>query len=103
MTVNSPNNGAGQPGAAANGEQEPRPHINIRCRNLAGEEVQFKIRPYTKLQKVMDTYSARISRERKELRFMFDGQRVLDDDTPENVRFGLEDLDWPMPVLGALT
>lgn len=59
--------------------------ITIRMCDQSGAELSFKLRPSTKLKKAMDAFSARMERDRTTLRFLFDGERVLDESTPESV------------------
>lgn len=59
--------------------------LNIKFTDTSGTEVHFKLKSTTKLKKAMDAYSARIQRDRQALRFLFDGDRVMDDSTPESV------------------
>ena len=54
-------------------------------------EVVFKIRKHTRLQKLMDAYCQRQSLNRGSVRFLFDGNRVNDDDTPRTLE--MEDGD----------
>lgn len=51
-----------------------------------GNEVYFKIKRSTPLRKLMDAYCQRQSKSADSIRFLYDGQRVLPDSTPEEVR-----------------
>lgn len=65
---------------------DPKPNgMTITFKDANGGEVSFKLKATTKLKKAMDAYSARAERDRRSLRFLFDGQRVLDESTPESV------------------
>lgn len=59
-------------------------HINIRVKDQDSNEVRFKIKSTTSLKKVMDAYCQRQGLQRDALRFLFDGDRVQDNDTPES-------------------
>ena len=75
-------NSEDQPPAAA----APAP-MTIIFRTTNGAEVSFKLKPTTKLKKAMDAYAAREDKDRKVLRFLFEGERVLDDSTAVSVSF----------------
>lgn len=70
--------------AAAAPEDKPK-HVTITFKSNDGAEVSFKLKATTKLKKAMDAYAARANRERRSLRFLFDGERVLDDKSPDDV------------------
>jgi hypothetical protein len=63
---------------------EPR-LLEIHFNGSGGESVTFKLKEVTRLRKAMDAYSARVQRPVKELRFIFDGTRLVGDDTPAAV------------------
>ncbi|EGB03375.1 hypothetical protein AURANDRAFT_18161, partial [Aureococcus anophagefferens] len=63
--------------------------LMIRVRDVTGEYEAFKLMPTTPLVELFDTY-ARLKRANvTSLRFLFDGQRVRGDRTPEDI--GMED------------
>jgi small ubiquitin-related modifier len=47
--------------------------------------VYFKIKRSTPLRKLMDAYCQRQAKSQDSIRFLYDGQRVLPDSTPEEV------------------
>lgn len=51
-----------------------------------GGEVYFKIKRSTQLKKLMDAYCDRQSISPNSIRFLYDGQRIRDDQTPDLVR-----------------
>ena len=60
--------------------------LNIRFVDANQQnELHFKLKSTTKLKKAMDAFSARTERNRATLRFLFDGERIQDDHTPEHV------------------
>lgn len=59
--------------------------ITIVFKDSLGGEVSFKLKPTTKLKKAMDAYAQHANRERLTLRFLFDGERVNDGSTAEEV------------------
>ncbi|EXJ71473.1 uncharacterized protein Z519_08154 [Cladophialophora bantiana CBS 173.52] len=77
----SPNGAAGDvpPAAAANNE-----HLNIKVTD-GNNEVFFKIKRSTKLEKLMRAFCERQGKDPKAARFLFDGQKVQAGDTPEQL------------------
>jgi small ubiquitin-related modifier len=56
-----------------------------------GEETFFKIKKTTKMSKVFETYAQRKGVQAASLRFLLDGERILDDQTPKMLE--LDDQD----------
>jgi small ubiquitin-related modifier len=65
--------------------------ISLRVVSQDGGEVFFKIRKSTPLGKLMSAYCDRKGQSPSSIRFLFDGQRVNDSDTPKTL--GMEDDD----------
>ncbi|CAD7961521.1 unnamed protein product [Amoebophrya sp. A120] len=63
----------------------------LRVRNSTGGEVSFKIKKHSTLKKLMEAYCQRIGTRIGEVRFMVDGERVGENDTPDAL--GLHDDD----------
>jgi small ubiquitin-related modifier len=59
--------------------------MSLTFQDQQGTALQVKLKPQTSMKKAMDAFSARTQRERRMLRFIFEGQRVLDTHTPEEV------------------
>jgi small ubiquitin-related modifier len=57
-------------------------HINIKVNNANGESTHFKLSKTTALRKVMDAYLQRHGIQAGTARFLHDGQRVVETDTP---------------------
>ncbi|SOV11577.1 small ubiquitin-related modifier [Plasmodium sp. gorilla clade G2] len=81
-TVN--NNGA----SPVNNQGE---HIQVKVRSPDGAEVFFKIKRKTKLEKLMEVYCNRLGQSMEAVRFLYDGDRIHGDNTPEQL--GIEDGD----------
>ena len=64
----------------AGGEQ-----LNIKVKAQDGTEIFFKIKKSTQLKKLMDAYCQRQGFSNNQCRFIFDGERIKDDDTPETL------------------
>ncbi|KXS97765.1 hypothetical protein AC578_3209 [Pseudocercospora eumusae] len=65
--------------------------ITLTFRDHRGFEQSFKLKTSTKLGRAMDAFSVKVERDRKALRFLFDGERVLDESSVEEM--GMEDGD----------
>ncbi|KAG4442861.1 hypothetical protein IFR05_001657 [Cadophora sp. M221] len=65
-------------------EQKPQggEHINIKVIDQSSQEICFKIKRSTQLKKVMNAYCQRQGLDMKAVRFLFDGERLQEDDTP---------------------
>ncbi len=72
----------GLPGDAPAGTE----HLNIKVTDN-NNEVFFKIKRTTKLEKLMSAFCDRQGKSMTAVRFLFDGTRVQPTDTPDNVRF----------------
>ena len=80
--------------AEEGGEQrdvKPGEQLTVSIKDQSGEMMHFKIKKTTKMSKVFDAYASRKGQARPSLRFMLDGRRVTDEQTPGEL--GLEDGD----------
>ncbi|KAI8927102.1 putative ubiquitin-like protein [Entophlyctis helioformis] len=69
----------------AEGEDVKDKHINVKVAAPDGSEVFFKIKRSTPLAKLMNAYCERQGKQRDMVRFMFEGQRVPDEATPDTL------------------
>jgi hypothetical protein len=90
--VNNRNEGGG------GGAENKKEAMNIKVTDN-NNEVFFKIKPDTKLGKLMTAFCDRQGKNILSVRFLFEGQRVNDTDTPEKVRSSF--VSAPIPCLGA--
>ena len=70
------------------GQDAPPPateHLNIKVTDN-NNEVFFKIKRSTKLEKLMNAFCDRQGKQLSTVRFLFDGQRVRPEDSPDTVR-----------------
>ncbi|KAL1868731.1 SUMO protein smt3 [Diaporthe australafricana] len=71
------------------GERQEAPaqteHLNIKVTDN-NNEVFFKIKKSTKLEKLMGAFCERQGKTVNSVRFLFEGQRVQPNDTPDTVR-----------------
>ncbi|OSX62730.1 hypothetical protein POSPLADRAFT_1180820 [Postia placenta MAD-698-R-SB12] len=71
--------------------EEANAPINIKVTTQTGEEVFFKIKRNTKLSKLQGAYAAKVGKDVNSIRFLYDGTRINDDDTPASL--DMEDND----------
>jgi Ubiquitin-2 like Rad60 SUMO-like len=87
--------GDGTPAVEGNGEPKPEDQaptqLNVKVVDQDGNDLFFKIKKHTTLKKVMDAYCQRQGKTRGLVRFLFEGQRIQDNDTPETLE--MEDGD----------
>ena len=57
--------------------------ITIRVKDAGGEEMFFKVKKTTKMEKIISAYSQRKGMAVTAFRLMFDGNRVNPTDTPK--------------------
>jgi small ubiquitin-related modifier len=75
--------------------------ITVKVRNQSGDEMVFKVKKTTKMSKIIDAYGSRTGLQAGTFRFMFDGQRVKDDDTPKMLEMEENDqIDVLIEALG---
>eukprot|EP00980_Cylindrotheca_fusiformis_P010690 scaffold2391_cov113-Cylindrotheca_fusiformis.AAC.7 len=70
---------------------EANDQITIRVKDQSGEETFFKIKKTTKMGKVFETYAQRKGMQMSSLRFLLDGDRIKEDQTPKMLE--MEDQD----------
>lgn len=78
--MNNENGEASTAAAGAAGEQ-----LNIKVKAQDGTEIFFKIKKSTQLKKLMDAYCQRQGLSNNQCRFIFDGERIKEDDTPDTL------------------
>ncbi|VFQ60491.1 unnamed protein product [Cuscuta campestris] len=73
------------------GEKKPTPtadqaaHINLKVKGQDGNEVFFRIKRSTQLKKLMNAYCDRQSVDMNAIAFLFDGRRLRQEQTPDEV------------------
>lgn len=77
-------NESGSPGAKQNEAPGGGEHLNIKVTDN-NNEVFFKIKRSTKLEKLMTAFCERQGKNVDSVRFLFEGQRVQKTDTPDSV------------------
>ncbi|KAF8599200.1 small ubiquitin-related modifier [Ceratobasidium sp. AG-I] len=64
------------------GDNDP---ISIKVVTSTGEEVYFKIKRSTKLKKLQGAYATKVGKDISTFRFLYDGNRIQDEDTPASL------------------
>ncbi|OAX33855.1 ubiquitin-like protein [Rhizopogon vinicolor AM-OR11-026] len=72
-------------------KQEENAPINVKVVSSTGDEVFFKIKRNTKLSKLQGAYATKVGKDVSSIRFLCDGARINDDDTPASL--DMEDND----------
>ncbi|KAF8174557.1 small ubiquitin-related modifier [Pholiota molesta] len=72
-------------------QEDANATINIKVVSSGGEEVFFKIKRSTKLSKLQGAYASKVGKDVSSIRFLYDGARIQDDDTPASL--DMEDND----------
>ncbi|KIN99164.1 hypothetical protein M404DRAFT_155796 [Pisolithus tinctorius Marx 270] len=65
--------------------------INVKVVSSTGDEVFFKIKRNTKLSKLQGAYANKVGKDVASIRFLYDGNRINEDDTPASL--DMEDND----------
>ena len=65
-------------------KEETTEHIKLRVTSQDNQEIQFRVKKLTKMGKLKKSYSEKVGIPVESLRFLFDGQRINDDDTPKS-------------------
>ena len=69
--------------ADANTETE---YIKLKVVGQDSNEIHFRVKMTTQMGKLKKSYSERVGVPVSSLRFLFDGRRINDDETPKQVR-----------------
>jgi small ubiquitin-related modifier len=77
--------------APTGGDTGTPAQLNLKVVGADGQEVHFKIKSTTPLKRLMAAYCERQKSSPDSLRFLYDGQRLTNDQTPEGL--GMEDGD----------
>ena len=67
-------------------------HINIKVKGQDGNTVHFKMNRNTQLKKLMEAYCNRQSLQMDQIRFLFDGNRLRETYTPEELEMEDDDV-----------
>lgn len=64
--------------------QEER--LTIQVRSHTGDSITFKVKPTTTMGKLTAGYCSKLSKNAQSVRFLYEGQRITERDTPQSVR-----------------
>ena len=70
--------------------------LNVKVVNQEGNEVHFRCKPSTKMEKLMQSYCQRQGLNMSSVRFLFDGDRINATQTAEEVRLTHENPERPV-------
>ena len=73
--------------AEAGGETE---YIKLKVVGQDSNEIHFRVKMTTQMGKLKKSYSERVGVPVSSLRFLFDGRRINDDETPKQVSLGAQ-------------
>jgi len=71
--------------------KEDGTHLNLKVKSQDGNEVFFKVKKTTQLGKLMNAYCNRVGKDPTTVRFLFDGERIQPESTPEQLDMEDED------------
>lgn len=73
------------------GDKKDGEYIKLKVIGQDSSEIHFKVKMTTHLKKLKESYSQRQGVPASTLRFLFEGQRIADNQTPKEL--GMEDED----------
>jgi len=76
---------------SAGANKEDGTHLNLKVKSQDGNEVFFKVKKTTQLGKLMNAYCNRVGKDPTTVRFLFDGERIQPESTPEQLDMEDED------------
>ncbi|KAL3095264.1 hypothetical protein niasHS_007363 [Heterodera schachtii] len=79
-------------GAGAAGGAQPAEYIKLKVVGQDSNEVHFRVKYGTSMGKLKKAYAERTGVQVTSLRFLFDGRRVNDDDTPKSLEMEEDDV-----------
>ncbi|EGT57878.1 hypothetical protein CAEBREN_08029 [Caenorhabditis brenneri] len=78
--------------APAEAEAEAQEFIKIKVVSQDSNEVIFRVKPGTSMAKLKNSYASRTGAAVGTLRFLFDGTRLKDEDTPKSLEMEDDDV-----------
>ena len=67
-------------------------YINLKVIGQDSNEIHFRVKMSTVMGKLKKSYSERVGVPVNSLRFLFDGQRINDDETPKGLKMEQDDV-----------
>ncbi|KAM9820761.1 LOW QUALITY PROTEIN: small ubiquitin-related modifier 1 [Neosynchiropus ocellatus] len=80
-----------KPSSQDGGDKKDGEYIKLKVIGQDSSEIHFKVKMTTHLKKLKESYSQRQGVPASTLRFLFEGQRIADNQTPKEL--GMEDED----------
>uniref|UniRef100_A0A915D9B9 Small ubiquitin-related modifier n=1 Tax=Ditylenchus dipsaci TaxID=166011 RepID=A0A915D9B9_9BILA len=68
------------------------PTMLVKVRDQTGKEHHYNIKPHLKLSVVMEAFASYLGMKLSDLRFLFDGRRISESTTPNDLGLQNEDL-----------
>jgi small ubiquitin-related modifier len=62
-------------------------HVNLTIKDPQGEESYFKVKRSTRMRKLFQAFCKRNSLDPATIRFFFQGERINEDHTPDDIGF----------------
>jgi len=78
--------------APAGGADAAGEYIKLKVVGQDSNEVHFRVKMTTSMAKLKRSYADRIGAAPNSLRFLFDGRRINDDDTPKSMEMENDDV-----------
>eukprot|EP00474_Spongospora_subterranea_P008443 CRZ08901.1 hypothetical protein [Spongospora subterranea] len=66
-------------------------HLNLKVKSQDGTAVFFKVKKHTPFKKLMEAFCKRSGKDMANVKFLFDGQRIREDQTPAELDMVDED------------
>ncbi|XP_021291851.1 small ubiquitin-related modifier 1-like [Herrania umbratica] len=80
---------------------QPTARVRITIKNQDGEEAYYQMKRTTPLRKLMNAHCSKFSFEPNTVAFLFDGRRLNEDETPEQVKMeDMEEVDCMIHQVG---
>jgi len=76
------------------GDEGATEYIKLKVVGQDSNEIHFRVKMTTQMGKLKKSYSERVGVPVSSLRFLFDGRRINDDETPKQVSYFLRVLHW---------
>uniref|UniRef100_A0A1E1WYQ4 Small ubiquitin-related modifier n=1 Tax=Amblyomma aureolatum TaxID=187763 RepID=A0A1E1WYQ4_9ACAR len=74
------------------GSDNSSEYIKLKVVGQDGNEIHFKVKMTTQMGKLKKSYSERVAMSVASLRFLFDGKRISDDETPKQLEMVNDDV-----------
>ena len=84
--------GESKPVKGEAGEEGSAEYVNIRVKGQDGWIVHFKMKRKTQLKKLMETYCNHQSLQMDQIRFLFDGNRLRETQSPDELEMEDDDI-----------